>query len=484
MPESPGSGSSLLSSRRRHALGMVLSWLAVSLPAFWVFPSLDNWTWGRPMTQVSWDILRPRLFWRPFEMFNFALIGALPFLYPWYLHLLAVLGHGASGLAVHHLVRRAGADPRAAAWATTLFLVSPAVGASVWNILGVTQTWSTALGLASVWAYVAFREGRAGASWIGLAALSSIWKESGLAFFLAAPILGEWVRVSENRGSVAADSPPRRVGAGMMTGVASLAVYGLLRWVLRPSAPLGLPTGRYSVHADPLLWSRNLLMLLGVSLTSVDTVAVFGSPWRPLWAITSLLAGLPLMGMVVVGVMRVWSLKRWSLAALSILAVSSVYLPMGHVSEKYAHPFVAVLAILLAGGAATASHGLPRQSLGAALGLFLLSAAAVDAHKLTEMIRTGRGSQEVAARIVSQTVGAPPFKVCLVTVGRENAHIYSIFQGEPGPASGWGLSVLPHWNWRFPWSVMRVDRREDCGVDRDTVWTVSVDGRVSVDRLR
>lgn len=471
----------VLAWRRPEVAWIVLSWLLISLPSFWVYPSLDNWSSSRPMTNVSWDILMPRLFWRPLEMVNLALVGALPFLYPWYLHLLAALGHGASGLAVHQLARRAGAGPTAAACATSLFLVSPAVGAAVWNVHGVTQTWSTAFGLGSAWAYVTFRDGWAGASWIGLAALAALWKESGLAFFVAVPVLGELARLSGGRGE--GNIPSRRVVAGILMGLAGIGVYLLVRRALAPGASLGLPRGPYALQADPLLWGRNLLMLLGVSLTTIDTVALFGFPRRPMWALASLAAGLPLLGVLVVSMLRSWGLERWRLAALGVLAVSAVYLPMGHVSEKYAHPLVAVLAILLAGGAATATHGLPRRSLTGALALFLISAAAVDVHKLTEMIRTGRGAEAVAGRIAAQTVGEPPVRVCVVAVGRENARVYSIFQGEPGPASGWGLAVLPRWNWRFPRSVSRADKREDCSADRDALWTVSVDGEVRIDRL-
>lgn len=479
MSESRPSGTSRPFWRSRELQGLVLCWLLVSVPAFWVYPALDNWSSSRPMAQFSWDILLPRLFWRPLEMSNLALVSVFPALYPWYLHLLAVVGHGLSGVVVRYLARRAGAEPRSAAWATALFLVSPAVGAAVWNIHGVTQTWSTALGLLSVWAYVTFVGGRAGAVWVGFAALSALWKESGLAFFLAAPILAELLRLTVPQREAEPEPHMSRLTSGLLKGLAGIAIYMLLRRALAPGASLGLPRGPYALHVDPLLWGRNLVMLLGVSLTTVDTIALFGFPRRPLWALVSVIAGLPLAAVLGLSLRRTWSLERWRLAVLSVLAVSGVYLPMGHVSEKYAHSIVAVLAILLAVGALR----IPRSSSIPALALFLLAAAAVDAHKLTEMILTGRGAEEVAGRIASQT-STPPVNVCIVAVGQEKAQVYAVFQGNPGPASGWGIAVLPHWNWQFPKSAVLVAQRERCSPDRDTLWTVSVDGRVVVERLR
>lgn len=461
--------------RQREAACVAAAWAIVSLPSFWVFPLLDNWTNARPLFSLSWQSLQPDpLFWRPFEKLTLRLLGAWPALHPALLHLLAVLGHGLSGALVWRLARRGGAASAASAGAAALFLVSPAVGGAVWNVVGVTQIWSTAFGLAALEARVSGSRASARVGWLALAGLASLWKESGLGFFLAAPLFEAFAAADAAGGG-----RRRRLAAGLAWGSAALAAYVLLRVALAPGGALGRPAGRYRLLASPAQWVQNLVLLLGASLTTLDSVSLFGTPRRLGWALASLLAGLPLLFLLGQAAWRSWDGRRRAAALCCVPAVALVYLPMAHVSEKYAYPLVALCALLFAPAAEAARARRP-LGLRAAVACFALAALAVDARKLLAMIDSGRGAAAVGARIAALTP-SPPSRVCVVRPDAQRARVYSVFQADPGPASGWGSAVLPHWGWRRPEWLLPAARREECRAGSDALWTIWADGRVRVE---
>lgn len=458
---------------------MFLVWAAFSLPAlWWVLPALDDWRTAAPISGLSWDLLRPGLFWRPLDRLLRALLEHVPWAHTHLLHLLVVAGHGLSGWQVYRLAAKAAAPARTArniaAWAAIIFLCSPAVGAAVWSLDSAVQTWSTALGLLAARVYLSSPASRPKtAGWILLCLASLLWKESGLAWLLVCPLLP---------AALGLPPSPRRVLPGLLLGVAVLAGYLGLRLTLSLPAPLLDAHSPYHLLVNPLVWLRNGAMLLGVAGSTVDTLALLGSaPW-PALAALSALAGLLLPGLLLLSLHQCWSRGR-KIAALLVLAlVLGPHLPLARVSEMYAHPLTAALAVLLA-GAAPHIPATRRRWLATALAFFLIAAVAVDAHKLLSMVRTGEGAIPLGAQVAAAAGKEAPKKICAVVHPAAEDRGYSVFQAAPAPASGWGLAARPHWGWSRPVGLTRVRAPDQCPPNHSLLLEFSTPHSVQVIRV-
>jgi hypothetical protein len=406
----------------------------MSAPAFLVLPALDDWHTSRPIRALTAGDLLPGRFWRPIEALQLALVGQAPSLHPAFLHALAVAGHGVAVALVYRLARSFRVPPGHAAAAAAAFAVAPATAAAVWSVDGAIQTWSTAFGLA---AFLAYRSGsRRVAAWLSLSLVAALWKESGLAWLFAVPLLHEALL----------DAPDRswtRLRGGLIFGLGGFALWLAARTTLGDGLEIG--DGRYAFSLDPTRWARNAAMLLGVSATTLDTIHLLGPVRRLGGAALTALAGLPLLVLPMAAAVKRREWTGWWLAGAGLLAVISPHLPQGHVSEMYAHPATAAWALVLL---AALRRSDASRMLAAALALFLASAVVVDAHKLDEMIRTGRGAQTVGRRIAQSLPSVESIEgpLCLV-LPADSPRTYSVFVAPPGPAAGWGMAVMVPWGW-------------------------------------
>ncbi len=475
------------SLRASDAALMACAFLAVALPAFWVLPAIDDFGAVLPIFHFSWKILLPGgemgLRWLPFRSLLRLLTGQLPEFSLALHHLTVVLGHGLSAVLVYYLARRMGAKSRAAVWGTVLFTIGPAVAAAVWSLDSAIQTMSTALGLAATAVYLHPRRRVAVTGWLLLSALSVLWKESGIAWFLATPTLGALVRIHEVP-AWASDERVSRLWKEMAWawgyGMLGIGMYFAVRFGLAHSLALGAKHGRYDLTVDPLIWARNLVMLLGVSITTTDTLALFGHPSRVVIAALSTFLGLPLLGITIYQAVKKWSRTTWLLAFVAVGLVAGPHLLLRHVSEMYAHPVVAVIVIICA-TLFNNFDGRTRVLSRVALGAFLLASIGVDAHKWWGIERTGMGARLVGERIAAQTTGPRPEVVCtIMDWTKQEIKGYSVFEFPPGPAATRGRAVWPLWGWKAPGRIVVASKRQDCPAGVQAVWVIGLEGGIRV----
>ncbi len=462
---------------------------AMAVPAFWVLPAIDDFGAVQPIFHFSWHILLPGaeigFRWLPFRNLLRLLTGEFPQYNLAIHHLTVILGHGLSAALVYYLAKRMGATVKVAAWACVIFLVTPAVAAAVWSLDSAIQTMSTAFGLAATAVYLLPKRRVAIAGWLALSAISVLWKESGIAWFLATPALGAMIRIHDlNSGGGSKTDAGRRIwknmGLAWCYGILGIAIYFAVRFGLTHSLALGAKHGRYDLAIDPLIWARNLVMLLGVSTTTTDTLALFGHPSRIGLAVVSTVLGLPLLGITIYRVVKEWPIATWILAFVAVGLVAGPHLLLGHVSEMYAHPVVATLVIILA-PLFNGFHERHSALLAVALGTFLMASVGVDFHKWRGIERTGMDARLVGERIAAQTIGARPKFVCtVINWKRRQIKGYSVFEFPAGPAATGGRAVWPLWGWKTPARIVVVSNRRDCPVESQAVWRISLSGAVRV----
>ncbi len=454
-------------------------WLGICLPAFWVLPAIDDWGATAPLPlSFEWNHLAPGLWWRPIEKLDRLLLGRYSFLYPQYLHVLSVVGHGLSGWLVYRLARRLGASASTSRLLAALFLIHPGGCSVVWSVDGGIRTWSTACGLASIDVYLTKNRQRAMLGWLFLAAAAALWYEPGLRWFLAAPLFRELMLALRFPLATPIRSVCLRLTAGMAAGLLAFTSYFIIRWLLIGELTVA-GSGRYALTFEPLVWIRNAAMLGGVSFSTVDTIALLGPSPNYAMAALSLLLGLPLLVVAAHHCLRTWSIRALLFGFISLIAVLAPHLPQAHVSEFYAHPIVAIVAIMLVGHSGKAPTLRATRDAGITMALFVAAALAVDAHKAVALVRTGRAEDQVGKAIV-QLIPEPPQHLCVVSGGADERKGYSVFVAPSGPDSRWGFSARGRWGWsndvRFFW-VRQID---SCPIDSDAVITLSAEGDVEI----
>lgn len=465
-----------MNTLRKHPfLALLPALVVMGLPAFFVGPALDDWCTTQPIRDFQATMLLPGLFWRPFEVLLRTLAGYHTDLHPFLFHLLAVAGHlGAAVvlLSIGNRLRPGAMLPLAAAM---LFVVAPGGAAAVWSVDSAIQTCSTALGLLSVYLMITAVEPCRVVAAFSAAALAVLCKESGIAWFVAAPL---FAMAATNRPVIQSERRSRPHAIHLALGLLLAVVYLIFRNLLADSGSMGTNEGRYALQFDPVVWVNNAAMLLGSAFTFVDTVALFGTG-QIAWALLSGLIALPLLLLAFLQILRPLVLRRLIPALIGVGAVLSPHLPLGQVSEMYAHPVIAagVLAFLV-----VAPTELVRPRLFSwAYALALAVGIAVGAHKWSHMRDTAQHANSVAIQLV-QAYGAPdaiPEEVCSVASNENAGQGYSVFFAGPPAASGWGRSVWALTNWQRPGKFQVVRHAVDCPRSIRHVWMVETDGTVT-----
>jgi hypothetical protein len=457
----------------------ILLWLGFSLPAFWVLPALDDWGATAPLVSCpDWSCLAPGLFWRPLENLNRLLLGHLPSWYPQYLHVLTVIGHGLAAWFVGRLARRLGASRGTSRFAAAIFLIHPGVCSVVWSVDGLIRAWSTACGLASLDVYLSGNRRRAVLGWLLLGGLAALWYEAGLRWFLAAPLFREVMLALRRDAPAPHRFQWKRLGAGMATGLLAFAAYFVARWALIADLTVH-EAERYVMTFDPLAWLRNAALLLGMSASTTDSIALLGPSPSYGAAALSFALGLPLLVLALSRCVATWSRPALLSALLCMGAVLAPHIPQAHVSEFYVHPVVAILVVLLAGHGPSTLKPWRMPYARAAVVLFAAASLAVGAHKAVEIIRTGRNAEQVG-RAVVRLIPHPPGHVCSVPEQTRRQLVYSVFVAPPGPASVWGVSARDHWGWEHDVKFTPSSRVSTCPLESDVVIQVSVAGEIRV----
>ncbi len=258
------------------------------------------------------------------------------------------------------------------------------------------------------------------------------------------------------------------LGAGGL----SVLGYGFVRTAL--AAPFGTPAGRYQPVLDPWVWIERSVELVSFAVSTVDTLALFGPQRNIGIAVLTLAFGLPLLCLAAWALRGRQPLSLCLLGLACIVATTAPHWPQSHVSELYAYPTVATAVLLLACGLAAKPVG--GWQWKAALLLYAATAVAVDLHKVGAMLKTGDAARHVGQQ-VHALIPEPPASLC-VTSTPPCGSGYSVFFGEPGPASGWGRAAQAEWGWQRSVHVTSVVDASTCRAN-SVIVEMTCDGTVS-----
>ena len=443
------------------------------VPAFFILPSGDDWSTSQPIYVFTLDLLRPHTFWRPFEELLLVVVGWNAAWHPGLLHLAAILGHAASTLLIFWIAKIVTGSSKKSVVAAVLFAVFPSNAAAVWSVDSAIQTFSTSFGLLALYILVSYRSLSSVLLAGACCLVAALWKESGIAWLVAAPAFAAVVKDLKFANS----SFPvyRNLLFQLVVALLLLAIYFFLRGVLALDHAFGPGSGRYALQMNPWLWLESSIMLLGIAITATDTIALFKDE-NYIVAALSFLITIPLLIWLLLTA-RGSSKKHLSLIALALAALLSPHVVIGQVSEMYAHPVTAgaIVSTLLI----INTKPVDNKLVPVIVSLTIVLASFVSAHKWFEMHETGLRAAAVANRIEAHyEVGGFPGVVCTIQDKTNSGRPYSVLYMDAPIASGYGRSVLPRSGWELPYQISRAPDVVSCPKNAEDIWYITLDGDV------
>lgn len=418
----------------RHKIIYCIGFL-LALGAFFILPSDDDfYSLPAPHVLESWNVFLPNgAFWRPIDAAWGILMGKCVGAFPYLNHLMVLLLYA---FCVYGLARtldycRVGRMTKNLSMG--IFLLSPALVATVYSIDSINQVLCTAFGIASVLLY---RKQKIVSYLMMILALFS--KESGIAWLVATPLLSLVIE-EEQQGSVCIDLKKYKqlvkpyIGSFLIIGG-----YFVLRLLLRQPGVMET-SGNYAggLGLNSLM---GLVMLMGVSLTTIDTVALF---LERNWIVVIASVVVSLLFLIVflrkfICLRRTYWLRLFECLVITMM-LTAPHLVMGHPGEMHAFP--TLWGVALSVGIVLKNTQWLRWEKNT-ITIFLICCVLVYLHKGYYMYQAGLfAKQRVESAVAnSKTI---PHSVCILDCDPPIVPEYSVFRatGELCWYKGWATRV-------------------------------------------
>ena len=357
--------------------------------------------------------------WRPFDTWIGYLVGRNPqLLFPAINHLLVVLGHFLSVVALFKVLIVLGFNKKTINVSTLFFFIIPATMATVTAIDSQNQVYALTTDLIAFLFYVKNSKNKY-IFWPILIFLATLFKENGLMWALICPVLAY----------------------GFDLGLGIMIAYALM---------IAIQPKDITIHPEyepgVLKIIKNIVKFLFTSLITVDYIYLLHQPSRKLLlAIVSFLFALPFLYLVFI---RQWHLfshkKMWCTAICLLIAVAPHLLTTFSMMHTYAG--LAFITIMIAYSINTYKE--QQKTLILSFVLFLIVSVAIDIHLIDSSVKSGRIGKQMAREAIQKT-GKPMKSVYLIIIEDDYPKLSS-FCVIPNEAFGWGIAAKYETNYQWP----------------------------------
>lgn len=237
-----------------------------------IYPLYDDWYYSvSPNMSFTIDQLKPTaVFWRPFDVLFGVFNGLIPDAYPIPNRVAVVLAHVLSAYFLVKVLNCLDVGEKGKMFSALFFLFSPAAAAIVINPDALNQAYSVLFGLIAVY----FCLSRPGYSYLIFCVISLFWKESGIAWFAAAPILKLVYKKNDFSTIKEKDNVISFIKCAVFA-VLIAALYFALRFYLYGQIALSGSGDRYSVSIFDKSTAINFARLIGLAVSGIDSIALF-----------------------------------------------------------------------------------------------------------------------------------------------------------------------------------------------------------------
>ena len=261
--------------------------------------------------------------WRPFDTWIGYLVGRNPqLLFPAINHLLVVLGHFLSVVALFKVLIVLGFNKKTINVSTLFFFIVPATMATVTAIDSQNQVYALTTDLIAFLFYVKNSKNKY-IFWPILIFLATLFKENGLMWALICPVLTYGFDLIDKK----------TLKKDLLVGLGIMLAYALI---------IAIQPKDITIHPEyepgVLKIIKNIVKFLFSSFITVDYIYLLHQPSRKLlWAIVSFLFALPFLYLVFI---RQWQLfshkKMWCTAICLLIAVAPHLLTTFSMMHTYA----------------------------------------------------------------------------------------------------------------------------------------------------
>lgn len=400
-----------------------------------ILPTHDDWV-GSTTPDFKPFFTKEHFFfygyhWRPFDTWIGYLVGRNPqLLFPAINHLLVVLGHFLSVVALFKVLIVLGFNKKTINVSTLFFFIIPATMATVTAIDSQNQVYALTTDLIAFLFYVKNSKNKY-IFWPILIFLATLFKENGLMWALICPVLTYGFDLIDKKTL----KKDLLVGLGIMIAYALMIAIQPKDIIIHPEYEPGV-----------LKIIKNIVKFLFSSFITVDYIYLLHQPSRKLlWAIVSFLFALPFLYLVFI---RQWHLfshkKMWCTAICLLMAVVPHLLTTFSMMHTYAG--LAFITIMIAYSINTYKE--QQKTLILSFVLFLIASVAIDIHLIDSSIKSGRIGNQMAREAILKT-GKPMKSVYLIIIEDDYPKLSS-FCVIPNEAFGWGIAAKYETNYQWP----------------------------------
>ena len=369
--------------------------------------------------------------WRPFDTWIGYLVGRNPqLLFPAINHLLVVLGHFLSVVALFKVLIVLGFNKKTINVSTLFFFIIPATMATVTAIDSQNQVYALTTDLIAFLFYVKNSKNKY-IFWPILIFLATLFKENGLMWALICPILTYGFDLIDKK----------TLKKDLLVGLGIMIAYALI---------IAIQPKDITIHPEyepgVLKIIKNIVKFLFSSFITVDYIYLLHQPSRKLlWAIVSFLFALPFLYLVFI---RQWQLfshkKMWCTAICLLMAVAPHLLTTFSMMHTYAG--LAFITIMIAYSINTYKE--QQKTLMRSFVLFMIVSVAIDIHLIDSSVKSGRIGKQMAREAIQKT-GKPMKSVYLIIIEDDYPKLSS-FCVIPNEAFGWGIAAKYETNYQWP----------------------------------
>ena len=369
--------------------------------------------------------------WRPFDTWIGYLVGRNPqLLFPAINHLLVVLGHFLSVVALFKVLIVLGFNKKTINVSTLFFFIVPATMATVTAIDSQNQVYALTTDLIAFLFYVKNSKNKY-IFWPILIFLATLFKENGLMWALICPVLAYGFDLIDKK----------TLKKDLLVGLGIMIAYALI---------IAIQPKDITIHPEyepgVLKIIKNIVKFLFSSFITVDYIYLLHQPSRKLlWAIVSFLFALPFLYIVFI---RQWQLfshkKMWCTAICLLIAVAPHLLTTFSMMHTYAG--LAFITIMIAYSINTYKE--QQKTLMRSFVLFLIVSVAIDIHLIDSSVKSGRIGKQMAREAIQKT-GKPMKSVYLIIIEDDYPKLSS-FCVIPNEAFGWGIAAKYETNYQWP----------------------------------
>lgn len=359
--------------------------ILLSFCVFNLYPAHDDWGYAspKPSMNIIAGIMPTATFWRPFDRLIEYGLGFMPSLWPSFNHLVILAGFFITCIILHSMLEKVTQDKFHSFIGSLFFCFSPAIIITVTNSDYINQPYAFLAGLISLLCFFnAYYK-----CWLIFAALSVLFKENGIVWFLAPVFVNiVYVYINSDKKFIRLI---REKFLFIIIGLLGMITYFAVRFfLLGKGLALGASVGRYQIIFSPIHILKNYVLILGGAATSVDALAFFLKPRNFIILIITFIVSVIFLGYIIACLYEIFRNNKRLFAGIigffvCALYISSPYTLAGQISDAMAYEMSFMLALML--GVILSSSCRKPKFMKLAITAMFASMIFVCAHKILVM---------------------------------------------------------------------------------------------------